>query len=198
MVRHSNDREPCPWRIIEDLGGGYCFGMALGSIWHGIAGLRNAPSNNRWQSCISRVSGRVPLMAGGFAMWAMTYSFYECGISSFRGKEDLWNPIASGALTGGTLAARAGPRVAGQQFMIGGLILAGIEGLSVYVNRTLVPWMSSSAGPVDPLDPPVDMFYKHRTQSTGIRDFGSTTGSGLGLSTGSNKGFDLDDLYKTK
>jgi len=188
MGRHKNEREPCPWRVVDDLGGGFCFGMVIGTVWHGFAGLRHAPSGSRLKSSASRIASRVPVMAGGFAMWAMTYSLYECAFSSARGKEDMWNPIMSGAMTGGTLALRAGPRVAAGQFVLGGAILAGIEGFSVWVNRYFIPMMSQDATKQDWLEPPVDVLWKHR-HSSGISSSGSL-GSGSG-----SKGFDLTDIY---
>jgi len=96
MGRHGNEREPCPWRLVEDLGGGFAFGGVLGSIWHFGSGLRNAPKGHRLFGGVQRVSQRVPVMANGFAMWAMTYSIYECTFAGIRRKEDMWNPILSG------------------------------------------------------------------------------------------------------
>jgi hypothetical protein len=52
-----------------------------------------------------------------------------------RGREDPWNAIAAGALTGGTLAARAGIKAIGKNAAIGGVLLALIEGLSVLMTR---------------------------------------------------------------
>jgi mitochondrial import inner membrane translocase subunit TIM17 len=186
MGRHSNEREPCPWRLVDDLGGGYAFGMVLGGIWHAAGGFRNAPKGHRFAGLVSRVSSRTPLLAGGFAMWAMTYSAFECTFSASRGKEDMWNPVMSGACTGGLLAIRAGPRVAAQQFMMGGLILGAIEGVSVYVTRVLVPWYEETflkaPGRVDLLEPPVDMLFKHR-------------GKTIGRADSEAKGFDMSEYY---
>jgi import inner membrane translocase subunit TIM17 len=56
-----------------------------------------------------------------------------------RQKEDPWNSIWAGALTGGTLAARSGPRVALTQAVIGGSLLALIEGLGIMLGKMLAP-----------------------------------------------------------
>ena len=48
-------------------------------------------------------------------------------------QEDPWNAILSGAATGGILAARAGMKAAGKSALVGGVILAAIEGLNLVV-----------------------------------------------------------------
>lgn len=51
----------------------------------------------------------------------------------FAQQEDPWNAIMSGAATGGILAARAGIKAAGKSALVGGVILAAIEGLNILV-----------------------------------------------------------------
>lgn len=45
--------------------------------------------------------------AGSFAVWGGLFSTIDCGLVRLRGKEDPWNSITSGALTGAVLAARS-------------------------------------------------------------------------------------------
>lgn len=45
---------------------------------------------------------------GSFAVWGGLFSTFDCTLIAIRGKEDPWNSIMSGALTGGALAARTG------------------------------------------------------------------------------------------
>jgi len=96
----------------------------------------------------------------------MLFSGFECIISHARKKEDLWNGIASGAATGGVLAARAGLKAAGKNALMGGVLLAAIEGLGVLAQRLVAPMMeetSQSAGqPVDKLEPPSDPLRPYR------------------------------------
>lgn len=40
-------------------------------------------------------------------MWGGLFSTIDCGLVRLRGKEDPWNSITSGALTGAILAARS-------------------------------------------------------------------------------------------
>ena len=57
---------------------------------------------------LTAVKNRVPQVAGNFAIWGGLFSAFECTLIYFRSKEDPWNSIMSGALTGGVLAARTG------------------------------------------------------------------------------------------
>ena len=49
---------------------------------------------------------RAPILGGSFALWGGLFSSCECTMIHFRNKEDYINPIVSGAVTGGLLAAR--------------------------------------------------------------------------------------------
>ena len=44
--------------------------------------------------------------SGNFAVWGGMYSSFDCALIAIRDKEDPWNSIGSGALTGALLAAR--------------------------------------------------------------------------------------------
>ena len=52
----------------------------------------------------------------------------DCLLISYRQKDDPFNAICAGAVTGGLLAIRGGTSVAFKQAMMGGLILFLIEG----------------------------------------------------------------------
>lgn len=54
----------------------------------------------------------------------------DCLLISYRQKDDPWNAIMAGAVTGGLLAIRGGTSVAFKQAMMGGFILFLIEGVS--------------------------------------------------------------------
>ena len=40
------DRQPCPWRIMDDVGGAFCMGAVGGSIFHTVKGGWNAPKGS--------------------------------------------------------------------------------------------------------------------------------------------------------
>ncbi|XP_035723458.1 mitochondrial import inner membrane translocase subunit Tim17-A-like [Vespa mandarinia] len=130
-------REPCPWRIIDDCGGAFAMGLIGGSLFQSFIGFRNAPSGfrRRLYGGLSAIKIRGPQVAGNFAVWGGLFSAFECTLIGCRSKEDPWNSIMSGALTGGVLAARTGiPSMLGSA-TFGGFLLALIEGVGIMVTR---------------------------------------------------------------
>ncbi|KAJ8673607.1 hypothetical protein QAD02_004869 [Eretmocerus hayati] len=130
-------REPCPWRIIDDCGGAFTMGAIGGGIFQSIKGFRNAPSglNKRLFGSLMAIKQRSPIIAGNFAIWGGMFSTVDCTLVHFRKKEDPWNSIISGAATGGILAARSGvPTMVGSA-IIGGVLLALIEGVGILFTR---------------------------------------------------------------
>uniref|UniRef100_A0A8C0S4V1 Solute carrier family 35 member A2 n=1 Tax=Canis lupus familiaris TaxID=9615 RepID=A0A8C0S4V1_CANLF len=102
-------REPCPWRIVDDCGGAFTMGVIGGGVFQAIKGFRNAPVGfrHRLRGSINAVRIRAPQIGGSFAVWGGLFSTIDCGLVRLRGKEDPWNSITSGALTGAVLAARS-------------------------------------------------------------------------------------------
>lgn len=102
-------REPCPWRIIDDCGGAFTMGAIGGAVFQSIKGFRNAPSgfNRRLTGSWSAVRTRAPIIGGNFAVWGGLFSTIDCSLVHIRKKEDPWNSITSGALTGAILAVRS-------------------------------------------------------------------------------------------
>ena len=138
---HSTDdhsRDPCPLVIVNDFGGAFAMGAIGGSIWYSIKGFRNSPYGERWQGVRSAVRLRAPTLGGNFGTWGGMFASYDCAIKSVRKTEDPWNAILSGAMTGGTLAVRGGWRQVRTNFIIGGIILAVIEGVGIALNRYMV------------------------------------------------------------
>lgn len=123
-------REPCPDRIVEDLGGAFGMGAVGGFVWHFIKGARNSPSGDRMSGAMYSARNRAPILGGNFAVWGGTFSCFDCSLQYVRRKDDHWNAIASGFLTGGVLAARGGWKAASRNAVIGGVLLAIIEGVA--------------------------------------------------------------------
>jgi import inner membrane translocase subunit TIM17 len=84
---------------------------------------------------VSAVSARAPVLGGQFAVWGGLFACCDCTLTSIRQKEDPWNSIISGATTGGILAARAGPRAMASAAVVGGVLLALIEGMGIMFSR---------------------------------------------------------------
>jgi len=136
-MENEGIRDPCPYRIIDDFGGAFAMGSIGGAVWHSVKGYRNAPPGARLYSSLAAVKARAPVLGGNFAAWGGTFSTFDCTLAYIRQKEDPWNAIMSGALTGGVLAARGGVAVALRSAAFGGVLLALIEGLNIALLRAL-------------------------------------------------------------
>ena len=90
----------------------------------------NAPKYQRMRSGFRHVRNRAPFLGGNFGLWGGIFASCECMLISMRQKDDSYNAIVSGFVTGGVLAIRGGGSVAFKQAMFGGLVLVLIEGVS--------------------------------------------------------------------
>uniref|UniRef100_A0A2K5MFE8 Translocase of inner mitochondrial membrane 17B n=5 Tax=Cercopithecinae TaxID=9528 RepID=A0A2K5MFE8_CERAT len=90
---------------------------------------------HRLRGSTNAVRIRAPQIGGSFAVWGGLFSTIDCGLVRLRGKEDPWNSITSGALTGAVLAARSGPLAMVGSAMMGGILLALIEGVGILLTR---------------------------------------------------------------
>lgn len=143
-------REPCPWRIVDDCGGAFTMGAIGGSVFQSIKGFRNAPSGitQRLAGSLSAIQQRAPIIGGNFAVWGGLFSTIDCSLVAIRKKEDPWNSISSGALTGAILAVRQGvPAMVGSA-VIGGVLLAMIEGVGILFSRI----SAEQFKPISPLE----------------------------------------------
>ncbi|XP_032402576.1 mitochondrial import inner membrane translocase subunit Tim17-B isoform X3 [Xiphophorus hellerii] len=154
----------CPWRIVDDCGGAFTMGAIGGGVFQAVKGFRNAPAGvgHRLRGSVNAVRVRAPQIGGSFAVWGGLFSTIDCGLVRLRGKEDPWNSITSGALTGAILAARSerklrshrlsmaavihatewllcfslgGPLTMMGSAMMGGILLALIEGFGILLTR---------------------------------------------------------------
>jgi import inner membrane translocase subunit TIM17 len=80
------------------------------------------------------VRNRAPFLGGSFAMWGGVFSSIDCLMIYYRQKDDPWNAVVSGFMTGGILAIRGGLSMAFKNAFIGGVILCLIEGVTVIVQ----------------------------------------------------------------
>ncbi|XP_022669909.1 mitochondrial import inner membrane translocase subunit Tim17-A-like [Varroa jacobsoni] len=147
-------REPCPWRIVDDAGGAFSMGLIGGGIFHSIKGYRNAPTgfSRRLAGSLTAIKTRAPFTGGQFAMWGGVFSTIDCSLAHIRKKEDPWNSIASGAITGGILAVRQGTGTMVGSAIIGGILLSLIEGAGILFTRM----QSEQFKPISPLDMPLE------------------------------------------
>jgi len=114
-------------------------GAVGGGMWHFIKGIKNSPKGGRVMGGVQSIRREAPRLGGSFAIWGGLFSTFDCSLVALRQKEDPWNSIASGALTGGVLQARHGPASAARHAVMGGVILAMIEGMGIMITRMLAP-----------------------------------------------------------
>lgn len=132
-------QEPCPDRILDDVGGAFGMGAVGGGLWHLLKGMKNSPSGARFQGGIEAIRREAPRIGGSFAVWGGLFSTFDCTLVAVRKKEDPWNSIAAAALTGGILQLRTGPRSALKSAAFGGILLGMIEGVGILLTRVTAP-----------------------------------------------------------
>ncbi|CAO3682943.1 unnamed protein product [Umbelopsis ramanniana] len=131
----DHSRDPCPWVILNNLGGAFVMGAVGGGIWHSVKGAKNSPRHERAIGAVTAMKARAPVLGGNFAVWGGLFSTFDCALKGVRQKEDPWNSILSGAITGGVLAARGGAKAATVSAVVGGGLLALIEGIGIAITR---------------------------------------------------------------
>ena len=108
-----------------------------GTIWHGIKGFRNSPYGERRIGAITAVKMRAPVLGGNFGAWGGIFSLADCAVKGVRQKEDPWNAIAAGFLTGGALAIRGGFKSARNGAIGCAVLLAVIEGVGIGFQKMM-------------------------------------------------------------
>ncbi|KAI6215215.1 Mitochondrial import inner membrane translocase subunit TIM17 [Aphelenchoides besseyi] len=138
-------REPCPYRIFDDLGSAFGMGLVGGSIFHSFSAYRNAAANQKMRNIFREVRLRSPVTGGQFAAWVRSIVRWW----RYAKKEDPINSITSGAMTGALLAIRSGPKIMAGSAVLGGVVLALIEGMGVVMSR-FMGQMYAAPPPEDP------------------------------------------------
>ncbi|XP_004505283.1 mitochondrial import inner membrane translocase subunit TIM17-2-like [Cicer arietinum] len=137
MGTPETSREPCPDRILDDIGGAFGMGAVGGSAFHFLKGLYNSPKGARFIGASQAVRLNAPRVGGSFAVWGGLFSSFDCTMVYLRQKEDPWNSIFAGAATGGFLSMRQGLAASARSAAFGGVLLALIEGAGIMLNKFL-------------------------------------------------------------
>lgn len=114
-------------------------GAVGGGLWHLLKGMKNSPGGARFKGGIESIRREAPKIGGSFAVWGGLFSTFDCTLVAIRKKEDPWNSIAAGALTGGFLQLRTGMHSAARSAAFGGVLLAMIEGVGILLTRMTAP-----------------------------------------------------------
>ncbi|KAI3906673.1 hypothetical protein MKW92_030579 [Papaver armeniacum] len=139
MGTPETSREPCPDRILDDIGGAFGMGAVGGTAFHFLKGIYNSPKGQRFVGGTQAVRMNAPRVGGSFAVWGGLFSAFDCTMVYVRQKEDPWNSIIAGAATGGFLQMRQGLGPASRSALFGGVLLAMIEGAGIMLNRVMSP-----------------------------------------------------------
>ena len=70
-------RIPCPWRVLDDLGGGFALGCASGAIMYFIKGMWNSPKKEKMAGAFRHVARRAPVLGG---IWCITLNRQFCAL----------------------------------------------------------------------------------------------------------------------
>lgn len=102
---------------------GFAFGGLFGLFMAGLSSGGAAPELQHFNTDAPAIPLRQQMRSMGVDMakrtWssakslgkiALIYSAVECSVESYRAKHDIWNTGVAGAITGGLLAVRSGPR----------------------------------------------------------------------------------------
>ncbi|EEF48171.1 mitochondrial import inner membrane translocase subunit TIM17-2 [Ricinus communis] len=137
MGTPETSREPCPDRILDDIGGAFGMGAVGGSAFHFIKGIYNSPTGARLIGGTQAVRMNAPRVGGSFAVWGGLFSAFDCTMVYARQKEDPWNSIFAGAATGGFLSMRQGLGASARAALFGGILLGLIEGAGIMLNKVM-------------------------------------------------------------
>ncbi|CAA0840430.1 Mitochondrial import inner membrane translocase subunit TIM17-2 [Striga hermonthica] len=137
MGTPETSREPCPDRILDDIGGAFGMGAVGGSAFHFLKGIYSSPKGARLVGGSQAVRMNAPRIGGSFAVWGGLFSTFDCSMVYLRQKEDPWNSIIAGAATGGFLQMRQGMGAASRSALFGGVLLALIEGAGIMLNKVM-------------------------------------------------------------
>lgn len=170
------NREPCPDRIIDDVGGAFAMGSIGGAAVHFYKGLRRSPRGERFVGGIQSVRMNAPRIGGSFGVWGGLFSTLDCSLVFLRRKEDPWNSIISGAATGGILQMRQGLGVAGRSALFGAAVLALIEGFTIMLNKAEAEQQIPILG--EGLPPPQETAAAQAKASSSSSWFGDLFGGG--------------------
>jgi len=119
-----------------------------GTVWHGIKGFRNSPYGERRVGALTAIKARAPVLGGNFGVWGGLFSTFDCAMKGIRKKEDPYNAITAGFLTGGCLAIRGGWKASRNSAITCGILLAVIEGVGIGLNRMMAPNTAAQQPPM--------------------------------------------------
>jgi import inner membrane translocase subunit TIM22 len=131
--------ESCGGKILSGLVLGSVLGVGMG-LFMGAMGdvspiqirygkeVPQPPLREAARAAFKSTVGKMSGWAKSFGVLTALFGGTECLIEKYRAKHDIWNPVLSGCLVGGTMAAKGGPGAA----CVG---CAGFAGFSFVVDK---------------------------------------------------------------
>ncbi|KAJ1923862.1 Mitochondrial import inner membrane translocase subunit tim22 [Tieghemiomyces parasiticus] len=106
--------ESCAFKFgisgVAGFGLGAVFGLVMASLDFAAPVDTTQSTKLQVKATLKDMGTRSYSTAKNFAVVAAIYSGTECVIESYRAKNDLYNSMSAGCITGGILAAKAGPK----------------------------------------------------------------------------------------
>ncbi|KAI9017779.1 mitochondrial inner membrane translocase subunit Tim17/Tim22/Tim23/peroxisomal protein PMP24 [Gaertneriomyces semiglobifer] len=113
---------------------GGAFGMFMSSVDWGMntEEFQKMSTKEQVKVTLKDMGKRSASSAKNFAIVGAVFSGTECLIETYRAKNDIWNGVAGGCITGGILAAKAGPAA----------VVTGCAGFAAF-SAAIEYWMRS-------------------------------------------------------
>ncbi|KAI5799241.1 Tim17/Tim22/Tim23/Pmp24 family-domain-containing protein [Peziza echinospora] len=113
--------ESCPVKTLLSGGAGFAlggvFGLFMASMSYdtpmsGATPITSLPLKQQLRVGLKDMGNRSYSSAKNFALVGSMFAGTECCIEAYRAKNDMYNGVSAGCLTGGILAHKAGPQAA--------------------------------------------------------------------------------------
>lgn len=112
--------ESCPFKTVMAGGAGFglgaVFGLFMSSMQYDLPGsatsIYDKPFKEQMRLQFKDMGKRSFSSARNFGLVGAIFSGTECSIESYRAKNDIYNGVSAGCITGGVLAMNAGPQAA--------------------------------------------------------------------------------------
>jgi mitochondrial import inner membrane translocase subunit TIM22 len=118
-----------PSILVETCGSEITSGGLIGAVFGAMGDVSpiqtvkgrevpQAPLREQMRAAFKSTGGKVSGWARNFGILTALFGGVECVIEKYRAKHDVWNPVLSGCIVGGTLAAKGGPAVSSNHFIL--------------------------------------------------------------------------------
>ncbi|KAJ3075402.1 Mitochondrial import inner membrane translocase subunit tim22 [Podochytrium sp. JEL0797] len=107
--------ESCPFKGVFALGAGFALGGVFGMFMSSMDTTTNMEeftkksTKEQMRLTLKDMGQRSYSSAKNFAVVGAIFSGTECVIETFRAKNDIYNGVSAGCITGAVLAAKSGP-----------------------------------------------------------------------------------------